>query len=61
MNRPILFRDKVYEGSIRVECLVEDGAMEVAIFCGPDAVTRAAHYAINHYDLMFDDPDGLIS
>jgi hypothetical protein len=44
-----VFQDRVMRGDWRVECEVEDGAIEVAIFSGPNARERAIRYADRHY------------
>jgi hypothetical protein len=44
-----VFQDRVTRGDWRVECEVEDGAIEVAIFSGPNARERAIRYADGHY------------
>lgn len=40
-----LIEDRNVPGNFRVEAIVEDGAVEVAIFSGPNALDRALHFA----------------
>jgi hypothetical protein len=47
--RAKVFRDRVTPGDWRVECEVEDGAIEVAIFSGPNARERAIRHADRQY------------
>lgn len=45
-----LFPDEGSEGDIRVECLGEDGEIEVSIFSGPRAMERAMAFANSYYE-----------
>jgi hypothetical protein len=56
-----LIEDRNERGSFRVEAIVEDGAVEVAIFIGPNALDRAIHFAAavpGSYYEEWDDPEG---
>jgi hypothetical protein len=44
-----VMRDKIDPNAWRVEKIVEDGAVEVAIFAGPDSRRRAERYATAEY------------
>jgi ABC-type phosphonate transport system ATPase subunit len=47
--RAKVFRDRLSPGDWRVECEIEDGGIEVAIFSGPNARERAIRHADRHY------------
>ena len=44
-----VFEDRVSPGDWRVEWIDDDGAIEVAIFSGPNARDRALRYADRQY------------
>jgi hypothetical protein len=46
--RAKVFRDGTTPGDWWVECEVENGAIEVTIFSGPNARERASRYADHH-------------
>lgn len=48
-ERAKLFRDRTGLDEWRVERVIDDGAVEVAIFAGPDARERALRYADRQY------------
>lgn len=54
-----LIQDKNDAGTYRVEAIIDDGAVEVALFSGPNALDRAIAFAGNYYD-SWGDPQGLV-
>ena len=44
-----VFPDRIVNGAWRVEREVDDGAIEVAVFSGPDAHERALTFARRYY------------
>jgi len=53
-----MIEDKEQPGVFRVEAIIEDGAVEVAIFSGPNAKERAIFFAGGSYYDGWDDPQG---
>ena len=49
MTIATLIEDKNVPGQFRVEAEVEDGAVEVAVFSGPNAKERAINFAGGSY------------
>jgi hypothetical protein len=50
MQKAQVCRDKNHPNDWRVEKVVEDGGVEIAIFSGPKAQERAIYYADKQYD-----------
>lgn len=48
----IVFRDTHDANVVRVECIDDDGACEVAQFSGPNAVGRALWFATKFYETI---------
>ena len=49
-NFAILVRDRIDPNAWRVEMIDNDGGVEIAIFAGPDAKSRAVRYGDKEYD-----------
>lgn len=52
-----LIEDKSEPGQFRVEAEIEDGAVEVSTFSGPNAADRAVYFASTAYE-TWTDPEG---
>ncbi len=61
MSRAELIEDRDHPGAFRVEAILEDGAVEVAIFSGPNALDRAIYFVATVAGAYYDewgDPEG---
>ena len=58
MSTAELIQDKDDARMYRVEAIVDDGAVEVSLFSGPNALDRAISFAGTYYE-KWGDPQGL--
>jgi hypothetical protein len=59
MVKAELVQDKNDSGVYRVEAIIDDGACEVALFSGPNALERAIAFAGGNYYEAWGGPQGL--
>lgn len=58
MAKAELIEDRDVPGQFRVEAIIDDGAVEVAVFSGPNALDRAIAFAGGDYYEGWADPEG---